>query len=128
MSGDSSCFPVSESDKFKNQMRIFKVIFEKKYHSMHPMHVLRFSKVAMRVEAFRSPFFYATTEKRIFEKFTSVTEIRNFSRNSSAALCRHFGFKKKLQGKWTHFCKFFSFSLIFSGISDTIFLEFLSGS
>ena len=36
--------------------------------------------------------------------------------------------KKKLQGKWPHFRKFFSFFLIFFGVSDSIFLEFLPGS
>ena len=108
MSADSSCFQVSESIKLKKQMQIFNVIFEKN-RSMHPTHFLRFSKVAVRVETFRSPFFYATSEKRIFEKFTSVTEMRNFSRNSSAALYRHFGLKKNCKAHGLIFADFFVF-------------------
>ena len=38
MSDDNSVLPVLESVPFKKQMQIFNAIFEKKNHSMRPMH------------------------------------------------------------------------------------------
>ena len=73
MSVDSSILPLSESILFRKQMKILMQFLKKKSlstsHTLwHDFSDIRFLKVALRVAAFHSLFFYATEEKGIFLK------------------------------------------------------------
>ena len=135
----NACRVITLSFLFQSQSPLknkcgFLIRFLKK-KSLNASHTLccnfsefRFLYIMLRVMVFPFSFFYATAEKIFFKKFAFVIEIRNFSRNSSTALERHYGFEKTSRHSRLSFSQTVSFLCIYTSVSCMIFLEFLPGS